>query len=106
MLARLRAITGESVGRINQCLTAYEPVMEAVLFLNDHEEVAGRLRQMLSEIPALGASLKLFELADDQQVDSRSEQEEITSEMLSNILDASEERKRHQQDMWDKYGHT
>lgn len=105
-LTRLRAITGKSLGEISRCLTSGEPIMEVMLFQNDHEEVAGRLHQLLSEIPALGASLQLFELAAEQEFMLPMDQNEISVEILQNILKSSEERRRHRQEMWDKYGHV
>jgi hypothetical protein len=105
VLARLRAITGSSLGELRRCLDFGDPVMEVLLFRNDHETIARRLRQLISDMPILGTSLHLFELAPDQRFVPQTGGCEITPEILTNILDASEASKGCQQEMWDKFGH-
>jgi hypothetical protein len=95
ILTRLRAITGQGLGKINRCLTSGEPILQVALFRNDHEEVAARLREMLSAIPTVGARLRLFEIAPYEEPGPQMFQHEISREILKNILDG-----------WEKYDHS
>jgi hypothetical protein len=67
------------------------PIIEAVLFENNYREVADRLRSVVDELPKVGASLRLFELAPDEDFDPTADlsQWEISTETLLNILSSA-----------------
>lgn len=92
VIAQLRRITNLGVGELNRRLTQGEVIVEYCLFNNDHDEVAGRLRRLVGDLPAAGATLRLFELPPDQpfDVDNNVHLHEITAEILRNILEEAE----------------
>jgi hypothetical protein len=105
--ARIRRITGKAISEISRNLRLGEPLVVENLFLNDHDEVAERLRMLLRELPTIGVRLTLFELPTGQDVDEMPpSHEEIQIEILENILNAHDDRKKARQKMQDEHGHA
>lgn len=88
-IARLRAHTGLGIAALDQRLRNGQPVVVELLFRNDHGEVASRLRSMVRDLPLLGAKLRLFELSEDGG--EPTPDQEITADVLLNILDSHDE---------------
>jgi hypothetical protein len=80
----MRGITGLGVGEILTRMKEKRPILEYPLSYNDHEEVAGRLRHLLSSLPRLGVSFRLFELHEDAAF-------ALSPQGLRNILETHEE---------------
>lgn len=92
VLSKLRHITGLGLGDLNQRLYAPVALVEYELFNNDHEEVAARLDQLMTEIPPTGATLRLYELPPEATFETYDNvaTHEITVEILRNILQEAE----------------
>ena len=80
VLRVIRPLTGESMAAIKAAVESGAPVFERELFRNDFAEVAGTLRRLVRELRLAGASVTIRE-GDD----------EITEEVLLNILQGSED---------------
>jgi len=92
-VACIRRITGIELREINKRLQLNEPIVEYVLFNNDHEEIEKLLRQLMEDVPSTGASLRFYELSPDETFTTCSNvaELEITTEILCNILHQHEE---------------
>lgn len=94
-LAVLRRVSPqESVAELSRRVEVGSPVVEYVLFENDHLDVADRLRFLLRELPATGAAIRIFELRDNELFDANANLSawEISGDTLSNILSETETR--------------
>jgi hypothetical protein len=80
----LKKTTDLGIGEIVTRLKERRPILEYPLFFNDHEEVAERLRDLVSNLPRLGVSFRLFELHEDVAF-------ALSPEGLRNILEMHEE---------------
>jgi len=65
-IAAVRRITGQSLAEIVERVAAQKPVVECLTDMNDHEEVSAQLRLLAEELPASGATVRLFELAPEE----------------------------------------
>jgi hypothetical protein len=90
LIKTLRDLSGDSIDRISTNVKQGRPVAEYILFRNDHPEVAARLRQLIKAGPAVGATLRFFELPASANFAEPAERREISPETLNNILQASE----------------
>ena len=92
-LTHVRAITGVGLADISNRIGTGLPLVEYVLFLNNHEDVAQRLRSLVA-LETI-AQLKIFELMPDENfAGCPREQCEISTSVLLNILDAHEMQRR------------
>jgi hypothetical protein len=76
----LRPITGLSIAAIRQAFEAGAPIFERELYLNDFAEVADSLRSLVRGLGEIDVPFVI-----------RENGHEITTEVLSNILEGSEE---------------
>jgi hypothetical protein len=98
-IARIREITGKAISEISRCLNSGEALVVEELFMNDHDEVAARLRRLVRELPALDVRFALSEVSTDYDGGELPEgDDEISIEVLENILHAHEEIRRRRQD--------
>ena len=65
----LRRSTGESVAVLRSRIAKREPVGEYLLFMNDHDEVTGRLLGLLDALVQERVPMSLYELKDDERLD-------------------------------------
>ena len=85
----LRAIAPEtSIAEYRKRITSGSPVIERILFENDHDDVAAQLRALLSELPKTGARIRVFELRVHEKFkpDANLSAWEISPSTLLNIL--------------------
>src|SRR5262245_14292978 len=88
VIPSIRKITGLGISDAKQRIESGRHLVEYALFYNDHDEIAGRLRELMTEIPRHGAKLRLFELKEEEEFESmpNASKYEISSEDLENIL--------------------
>jgi hypothetical protein len=93
VMPAIRKITGLGISEAKQRIESGRPLVEYALFYNDHDEIAGRLRELMSELPRHGAKLRLFDLKEDEEFEStpNASKYEISSDTLENILLRHEE---------------
>ncbi|MGE3809206.1 MAG: hypothetical protein AB7K24_31470 [Gemmataceae bacterium] len=90
---RIRQSTGLGLAAINQRLESKLPVLEEVLFHNNHDEVAAKLREFVQGVSAEMATLRIFEVGEDEEFATcPQDRREIPSETLFNILAEHDER--------------
>jgi hypothetical protein len=91
-ISAVRRATGSPLGEITEALNIGKPVFEAVLFYNDHEQIAETLRRLVSALTGIGAQFQLYELPERQSFagPDQSRVRPITTEVLENILVAHE----------------
>lgn len=106
VVALIRTITGRGMADIIHCIRSGEPVSTEILYGNDHDEVAERLRSLTQGLPDLGASILVFEVGPAENPEAPRTRHEIGTDILRNILDSSDEQRKRQQDMWDSHGHV
>jgi hypothetical protein len=89
IVSAVRRLTGMSVADIRDRIREGRAILEYPLFYNDHDEKARRLRSLVSQIPPLGARLRIYELEEDQSLGGSLDDSayEITPETLMNVLD-------------------
>ena len=103
-LSRIRQVTGQSFAEIQRRIQSGTALIEYVLFMNDHDEVADRLRGLLTVLSQVGADFRIFESDDNVAGRSLPEQgDEIDAVTLENILAGHEEGRRLRQ--LDDLGH-
>lgn len=91
LLLKLGRETGLGLSVIKSRIQNQEPVFEPELFMNDHPEVAGRLRRIMAASKEHQVELKLFELEPKESFRTAPlEQSRITTEVLENILAEAE----------------
>jgi hypothetical protein len=93
IMPAIRKITGLGISDAKRRIESGRPLIEYALFYNDHDEIAGRLRQLMTELPRHGAKLRLFELKEEEEFESlpNASKYEISSDGLENILLRHEE---------------
>ncbi len=75
----LRPVLGLSIAVLGRRLDEGRPIIEAELFLNDFADLADKLRETLRTLESLGDDYAVFE-----------DEDEISGEVLINILEGSE----------------
>jgi hypothetical protein len=86
-LYRIRQATGQSYAEIQRRIRSGVALVECVLFMNDHEEVAERLRRLVAALSKVGADFRIFETAHDVAVPAiPSPIDEIDADALESIL--------------------
>jgi hypothetical protein len=97
-VADVRRITGMPIAAIRASVTGDGPLVEYLLFHNDHDEVADRLRQLL-RLEDTGVRFRIFGMQPDETFITHSAKfREITPVVLKNILDAHDEGLRQLED--------
>lgn len=92
LLPALRRITGASVATISEALTSRAPLLNVVLFRNDHEEHASKMTAIIDEAAKAGVQLRVFELREDESFESCPKDRcEISIDGLRRILDQFDE---------------
>ena len=88
VMPAIRKITGLGISEAKQRIESGQPLVEYALFYNGHDEIAGRLRELMTELPRHGAKLRLFELKEEEEFESmpNASKYEISSDNLENIL--------------------
>jgi hypothetical protein len=86
-LYHVRQATGQSYAEIQRRIGSGLPLFECVLFMNDHEEVAAKLRALVATLSEVGADFRIFETAYDVAVEAIPPPiDEIDAEALESIL--------------------
>ncbi len=103
-ISAVRRATGSPLREITEALDIGKPVFEAVLFYNDHQQIAETLRGLVSALTRIGAQFQLYELPERQSFASpdQSRVRPITAEVLENILVAHEKGLLEQQAVVDR----
>lgn len=102
LVPALRRVTGMGVGEIKARIDEGRPVAEYVLFGNDHDEVARKLRDLSADLPALGARARVYELGEDDAFEEADlATNEIDLEILRNILQSHDREVTRQEDLYD-----
>ena len=88
IMPAIRKITGLGISEAKQRIESGRPIVEFLLYYNDHDEIARRLRELMIAIPQLGARLRLFELDEGEEFEAlpNATAYEISSDVLKNIL--------------------
>jgi hypothetical protein len=92
VMPAIRKITGLGISDAKQRIESGRPLVEYLLFYNDHDEIAQRLRELMTVLPRSGARLQLFELDEGDEFESLPDasEYEISSDVLENILSSHE----------------
>ena len=59
-------VVGTSLGKVRHQLQTGAPIAEYILFYNDHDEVAAKLRKLVEELPQYGLG-RFYELAENEE---------------------------------------
>ncbi len=88
VMPAIRKITGLGISDAKQRIESGRPLVEYLLFYNDHDEIAQRLRELMTVLPRSGVRLRLFELDEGEEFESmpNASKYEISSDTLENIL--------------------
>jgi hypothetical protein len=88
IMPAIRKITGLGISEVRQCIESGQPLVEFLLYYNDHDEIARRLRGLMTALPQLGARLRLFEIDEGEEFGAlpNASAYEISSDVLKNIL--------------------
>ncbi|BDG05971.1 hypothetical protein [Anaeromyxobacter oryzae] len=89
----LRDATGAAWGDITARVKSKRPAAEFTLFLNDHEEVAARLLELISQLSACGIAAQFFELSPEETFETATDIEacSMTADVVENALRLHEE---------------
>src|SRR5262245_30372938 len=92
VMPAIRKITGLGISDVKQRIESGRPLIEYALFYNDHDEIARRLRELMTELPQHGAGLRLLELDEGEEFEAlpNASVYEISSDDLENILSLHE----------------
>ena len=97
LLRALRAATGLPFGAMADAIRSGAPLIERILFMNDHDEVAETLRLVVSAAIREGATLRLYELrvAEDWPLLTAAQDDRrLEPRTLLNILDEWDRMRR------------
>jgi hypothetical protein len=87
-------LPGKSIGEIRQALTTGAPLVDRVLFFNDHDEAAVQLNAVVADLQKHGIEPRVYELDEDEHVSQLVDSDKQESvEYLRNILDRHEQIK-------------
>lgn len=85
-ISHVRRVTGMGVGDIRTRLDGRTPLIEWTLFMNDYDEVAQRLRDLMTVEERDEGALRFFELMPDERFsDCPPDRREISVDVLQNI---------------------
>ena len=91
-ISHVQRVTGSGIAEIRKRIGSHLPLGEWTLFMNDHNDTAARLRDLLTVEDRGEGSLQVFELMPDEDFSKCSREEcEITPAVLRNILDSREQ---------------
>lgn len=83
----LKNYTQQSIAQINQLIGSEAPVFEALLFQNNHKEVADNLLNIIAILQTETVKFQLYELEEDEIFDKNTHQlHEISTQTLVNLL--------------------
>ncbi len=86
-VAAVRGATGTSIAEIKKMLQSGTPILERVLFLNDHDESAATLRRLVAYASRVALPLEIFELSPSEVFETVRQSEcRIDETILENIL--------------------
>jgi hypothetical protein len=92
LLPSLRGLTGRPMDQLNEALRSAQPFWEVIIFGNDHDQEANRLRAILREAAVQSVPLRIFELREGESFASCPQSAcEISGEVLERILEQFEE---------------
>lgn len=87
-VSKVRKVTGQSISGIKTSIDTPSPLIECVLFMNDHEENARQLEDLLAFEDDGIANFQIYELMPEESFDDcRRTLCEIDAEVLRGILD-------------------
>jgi hypothetical protein len=89
VLAAVRKATGMGFSDIRERILGGRPVVEYVLYYNDHDEKAQRLRDLLAQLAPLGVRPRIYELEEGRSLEELPDPAiyEVTTEFLVGLLD-------------------
>lgn len=88
ILFEVKKITKESIDKLRSAEENDKPIYSCNLFYNNHDEVSGILKNLISLLDN-SSPYKIYELDEDEVYDVvRSREQEITKDTLINILDS------------------
>jgi hypothetical protein len=70
VLMDLKRVTDLSLAEIRQSIGSGRPLINFFLFNNDHDEIAQKLRSLISVLSSNSIESSLFELRDNEELDS------------------------------------
>jgi len=88
LMPAIRKITGLGISEAKQRIESGQPLVEFLLYYNDHDEIALRLRGLMTALPQHGARLRFFELDEGEEFEAlpKASTYEISADDLKNIL--------------------
>ncbi|RYZ25409.1 MAG: hypothetical protein EOP49_44665 [Sphingobacteriales bacterium] len=101
-LLKIKAVTGQSVQDIKTAIQEQKPVYTGVLFFNDHDEVAEKLKSLLDSLDKNGLGYSIYELEEGEDFANVAGQEQayaITKETLLNILQTFDRERERQENL-------
>jgi len=103
VMPAIRKITGLGISDAKQRIESGRPLVEYALFYNDHDEIARRLRELMTELPQVGAKLRLYEIDEGEEFESMPNPSayEISSDVMENILLLHERELERQMNAYD-----
>jgi hypothetical protein len=103
VMPAIRKITGLGISEAKQRIESGRPLVEYLLYYNDHDEIAQRLRELMTVLPRSGARIRLFELDEGDEFESLPDASayEISSDVLENILLRHESELERQMNAYD-----
>jgi hypothetical protein len=88
-LMHIKRITSLGLNEIRQNVGTGQPFFNALLFYNDHDDVAQKIRDLISTFNSNSVEASFFELEEDEELNqSNRDISEISSDTLLNILEA------------------
>lgn len=86
-LMSLKQALGCGLSEVQNAITSRRPILDCTLFMNDHDDVARRIRAVLKLLEDAHVPLQVFELEPDEDSGSCPRSEGLISlETLENIL--------------------
>jgi hypothetical protein len=93
-ISHIKRVTGLRISDIQLRLHKHLPLVEWTLFMNDHDEIAQRLRDLLTLEDRSEGVFGIFELMPEEDFSQCSRDTcEISAPILRNILDSYDERR-------------
>lgn len=92
-LAKVKKITGQSLGELKSKFDSKMPFVEALLFENDHEEKAAMLKKIADEATKHNVDIQVYELEPDEDFETCPQNEcKINIDIMNNIFDEWQRR--------------
>ncbi|MEM9213244.1 MAG: hypothetical protein AAGD25_02760 [Cyanobacteria bacterium P01_F01_bin.150] len=89
----IKKYTEKSLSDIRKALASDAPIAEFIIYENDHDLIAGKIKKLVTDLSNYDSQLEIYEVDLEEDSEACDESTKISLDILFNLLDAfSQER--------------